>query len=120
MCFYAGAGWLLYGREVAAEFTAAYFLEYKLSADNIFVFMPVFKYLDVVESALEFALKWGIADAVVLRAVKMSLGSELVGSFHFLFVPLTFTLLISAGKQLLASGDEEDDGNSLENNRIVQ
>ena len=119
-CFGAGAVWLIYGREVAAEFIAAYILEYMLSIDNIFVFMLAFKYFDVVETAQEFALKWGILGAVVLRGLMISLGSELVGSFHFLFVPLAVILLISVAKQLLASGDDDDDDNSLEDNRIVQ
>ena len=60
------------------EFQSAYWIEKALSVDNLFVFILVFKFFDVVNSNKHKVLFWGIIGALLLRAIFIFSGAYLI------------------------------------------
>ncbi len=95
-----------FGRTRGMEFTAGYLLEEALSVDNIFVFILIFNYFAVPPSYQHRVLFWGILGAILMRAVFILLGKELVERFHeILYVFGVF--LIYTGWKILFKKEEE-------------
>ena len=61
------------GAAAAAEYYAAYLLEFSLSVDNIFVSVIVFSELHVPAEHQRRVLGWGIAGALVFRRPPVAL-----------------------------------------------
>jgi predicted tellurium resistance membrane protein TerC len=70
--------WHEQGPVKAQEYFAGYMLEQSLSVDNLFVFLLVFNYFKTTIDGQSKVLSYGIGTAVVLRAVLILLGSDLV------------------------------------------
>ena len=66
------------GAESFAQFQSAYWIEKALSVDNLFVFILVFNYFNVTESLQHKVLFYGILGAILLRAVFIFSGVELI------------------------------------------
>lgn len=60
------------------EFQSAYWIEKALSVDNLFVFILVFKFFDVVNQNKHKVLFWGIIGALILRAIFIFSGAFLI------------------------------------------
>ena len=60
------------------EYYAAYLLEFSLSVDNIFVFVIVFSELHIPAENQRRVLAWGVAGALVFRAVMIAAGITLI------------------------------------------
>ena len=88
--------WLQQGRDQGIDFFTGYLIEYSLSVDNIFVFVLIFAYFRVPPQYEHRVLIWGIIGALVMRALMIWLGIELVARFHF--------VLYLFGAFLLATG----------------
>ncbi len=71
------------GREKALEFLAGYLIEQSLSVDNLFVFIMIFSYFHVSRKHQPKILKWGILGALVLRAVFIIAGIDLIERFSW-------------------------------------
>ncbi|MCL2039978.1 MAG: TerC/Alx family metal homeostasis membrane protein [Bacteroidetes bacterium] len=67
-----------FGNVKATEYFAAYLTEKSLSLDNIFVFVLIFSYYNVPEEFKHRILFWGILGAVILRAIFIFVGVELI------------------------------------------
>jgi len=78
----------------------AYVVEESLSVDNLFVFLVLFTYFKVTEAQQQRVLVWGIAGAIVMRALFIFLGSELLQRFHFMIFVFGGFLLLTGGKLL--------------------
>ncbi|KAM0903638.1 hypothetical protein ACQ4PT_018526 [Festuca glaucescens] len=104
------------GVEKASEYFAGYLLEQSLSVDNLFVFILVFKYFKVPQENQNRVLSYGIAGAVIFRAVLIILGVATIQSFEAVNLFFALILLFSSYK-LFAGGDEESD---LSDNFIVK
>ncbi|CAA7389533.1 unnamed protein product [Spirodela intermedia] len=104
------------GAEKASEFFAGYILEKSLSVDNLFVFVLIFKYFKVPLPYQSRVLSYGIAGAVVFRAIMILLGAATLQSFEAVNLLLAAILIYSAYK-LFAVQEEETD---LSNNFIVK
>jgi len=67
----AFAAWIAIakGRQPALEFVAGYAIEASLSVDNLFVFLILFQGFRISPRRQHTALLWGVAGAVVLRAL---------------------------------------------------
>ena len=63
---------------VSLEFLTGYVVEKSLSVDNIFVFVMVFGYFAIRAKYQHRVLFYGIAGALVFRAIFIALGSELM------------------------------------------
>jgi tellurite resistance protein TerC len=99
------AGWVAvtHGRQTALEFVAGYAIETSLSIDNLFVFLVLFQGFHINRERQHVALVWGIAGAVVLRALFIAAGITLLRRFDW--IPWLFGLaLLYAAWRLVRGG----------------
>jgi len=93
------------GRQAGVEFLTAYVLEKSLSADNIFVFLIIFRTFGAGPRAQHRVLYSGIVGAVFLRLAFVLAGVALLDHFHFVTY-LFGAILVIAGANMLRSGEE--------------
>lgn len=76
----AFSGFIYYyaGIEKFSQFQSAYWIEKALSVDNLFVFILVFGFFNVPKENHHKVLFWGIVGALVLRAIFIFSGVELI------------------------------------------
>ncbi len=101
----AFAAWIAVaqGHQQALEWIGGYTIETSLSIDNLFVFLVLFHGFHIPEERQHTALLWGVAGAVVLRALFIAAGVALLA--HFTWIPWIFgALLVYAGWRLLRGG----------------
>ena len=72
------------GRQPALEFVAGYAIETSLSVDNLFVFLVIFQGFRISTQRQHRALLWGVAGAVVLRALFIAAGIALLKRFDWI------------------------------------
>lgn len=70
-----------WGYERALEFVTGYVIELSLSVDNLFIFLVIFQYFAVPRELQHRVLFWGVLGALVMRAVFVIAGSELLQRF---------------------------------------
>jgi tellurite resistance protein TerC len=82
----AFAGWvaLTHGRQTALEWIGGYAIETSLSVDNLFVFLVIFQGFQISRQRQHNALLWGVAGAVVLRALFIAAGITLLKRFDWI------------------------------------
>ncbi len=71
------------GQQAGLEFLTGYLIEKSLSVDNIFVFALIFSYFSVPSQYQYKVLFWGVLGALVMRAVLIALGVQLIALFHW-------------------------------------
>ncbi len=98
--------YLFLGKIKALEFFTGYVIEKSLSIDNLFVFIMIFSYFKIRGEHQARILKWGIIGALVLRALFIFTGIELLMTFHWMFYLFGALLLFTAWK-IAFGGDEE-------------
>ena len=94
------------GQDKALEFFAGYVIEKSLAVDNLFVFIMIFGYFKIRDEHQARILKWGIIGALVLRAIFIFVGIELLTAFHWMFYLFGALLLFTAWKMAFC-GEEE-------------
>jgi tellurite resistance protein TerC len=75
--------WVGGGGAPAAEYFAGYLIERSLSIDNLFVFALIFGYFSIPAYRQDRLLMWGIAGALVLRAMFIVAGAAALHTFHW-------------------------------------
>ncbi len=85
-----------HGRQPALEFVAGYTIELSLSIDNLFVFLVIFSGFHISERRQHYALLWGVAGAVVLRAIFIATGVTLIRRFEWITWVFGLILLYAA------------------------
>ncbi len=105
MAFNAGI-WYTMGSGKALEFFTGYIIEKSLSVDNLFVFIMIFSYFKIRGEHQARILKWGIIGALVLRALFIFTGIELLTNFHWMFYLFGALLLFTAWKMAFSGEDE--------------
>lgn len=98
--------YIFLGKIKALEFFTGYVIEKSLSVDNLFVFIMIFSYFKIRGEHQARILKWGIIGALVLRALFIFTGIELLTAFHWMFYLFGALLLFTAWK--MAFGAEEE------------
>jgi tellurite resistance protein TerC len=93
------------GRRLGLEFLAGYIVEKSLAVDNIFVFVLVFAYFRIPLMYQHRVLFYGIAGALVCRALFIALGAALM-QYHAVVV-LFGAFLILSGLKMLRAGDHD-------------
>jgi tellurite resistance protein TerC len=106
-CFGIGVWWV-WGADTASAFAAGYLLEKALAVDNLFVFLVIFEALSLPVSHQRRLLFWGVAGALVLRALFVALGAALLHQFHFLMYGFGALLLLTGLKLLVKGGGTPD------------
>ena len=84
------------GHQPALEFVAGYAIEASLSVDNLFVFMVLFQGFRISPRRQHTALAWGVAGAVVLRALFIAAGITLLHRFAWITWIFGLILLYAA------------------------
>jgi len=84
------------GRQTALEFVAGYTIETSLSVDNLFVFLVIFQGFRIGARRQHTALLWGMAGAVVLRALFIAAGITLLRRFDWITWIFGLVLLYAA------------------------
>src|SRR5438045_4047371 len=90
----------LQGRTAALEFSTGYVIELSLSADNLFIFLLIFRYFKLPEPEQYRVLFWGIIGAIVMRAAFIFAGVGLIRKFHWIIYAFGL-LLVYSGLRLL-------------------
>jgi len=95
-----------HGRTPALQFITGYIIEVSLSADNLFLFLLIFRYFNVPGEHQHKVLFWGILGALAIRGLFIATGVELIQRFSW--VTYVFgAFLIYSGAKLLRHGQEE-------------
>jgi tellurite resistance protein TerC len=97
-----------FGPEPALEFLSAYVIEKSLSVDNLFVFIVIFRYMDVRPQVMHRVLFAGIVGALVLRGVFIVVGISLIEMFSWTLYIFGGFLLFTGIKLLFSSEGEID------------
>jgi len=105
--------YLVLGQTKALEFLTGYIIEKSLSVDNLFVFIMIFSYFKIRGEHQARILKWGIIGALVLRAVFIFVGIELLTAFHWLFYLFGGLLIFTAWKMAFGGQEEVHPDNNL-------
>jgi tellurite resistance protein TerC len=96
------------GHRAGIDFFTAYVLEKSLSADNIFVFLLIFRAFGIAARAQHRVLYSGIAGALILRLAFVLAGIALLARFHFVLY-LFGAILLIAGAHMLFSREQKFD-----------
>jgi tellurite resistance protein TerC len=98
VCAAGFAAWIaiVQGRVPALQFVAGYTIETSLSVDNLFVFLVLFQGFRISPRRQHIALLWGVAGAVVLRALFIAAGVTLLQRFNWVTYIFGLFLLYAA------------------------
>lgn len=102
-------GYML-GFEKMVEFFTAYFIEYSLSMDNMFVFIIIFSYFAIPPKYQPKILTWGILGAVFMRLILIFTGVELFNAFHWIIYLFGGILIFTAIKMIVHKESDMDPG----------
>jgi len=97
---------LWHGRAPALQFVTGYVIELSLSADNLFLFLVIFRYFKVPEQHQHKVLFWGIIGALVIRGGFIVAGVSLIHRFSWITYAFG-ALLVYSGLKLLRQGKTE-------------
>ncbi len=98
--------WIWAGPTTAGEYYAGYVIEKALSVDNVFVFALIFGYFAVPVQYQYRVLVWGVIGALVLRAIFILIGAELLENYDWM-VYLFGAFLIYTGIRMARHGNQE-------------
>ena len=112
------AGLLVWQGDVehAGQFVAGWLTEYSLSIDNLFVFLLIMGQFKVPRKYQQEILMVGILIALILRAIFILIGAQLIENFSWVFYLFGAFLLYTAWKQAF-TGFEDDEQTE---NRIIR
>ena len=96
------------GRAAALEFSTGYVIELSLSADNLFIFLLIFRYFKLPEQEQYRVLFWGIIGAIVMRAGFIFAGVGLIKKFHWIIYVFGLLLVYSGIRLVLQRGAQID------------
>ena len=95
-----------FGGAATGEYISGYLIEKSLSIDNVFVWALILAYFKVPQKYQHRVLFWGIFGALVMRAIFIFLGVELIERFDWVLYIFGGFLILTAIR-MLVSGDEE-------------
>jgi TerC family integral membrane protein len=102
-----GLGILYYsGHQQALEFFTGYLIEKALSVDNLFLFLVIFRTFAIDDRFQHRMLEWGILGALIMRAVMIAAGAELIERFSWIMY-LFGAFLLYAGVHMLFAKKEK-------------
>ncbi len=92
--------------ELSLEFLTGYLIEESLSVDNLFVFLLIFRYFQVPRHHQHAVLFWGVLGALVMRAVFILAGIQLLKRFEWI-IYIFGAILIYSGIKLFTQKDQK-------------
>ncbi len=112
--------WIEKGQTLALEYLSAYFMEWSLSIDNIFIFILIFSAFGVKEKYIPRVLLIGILMAIVFRIIFITVGVALVAKFHWILYVFGLFLVYTGFKMFVSTGDEHFDPRETKAYRMIQ
>ncbi|MCP3804614.1 TerC/Alx family metal homeostasis membrane protein [Allokutzneria sp. A3M-2-11 16] len=115
--------WWAFSGGQALEFITGFMVEKSLSADNLFVFMLLLAAFAVPDEVQQRVLLYGIAGALVLRAVFIAAGAAMLQAGTWAFLVFGLILFVSAVKilrQALAGEQTEQDTSRMRSVRLLR
>ncbi|GAA3990273.1 TerC family protein [Allokutzneria multivorans] len=115
--------WSAFGGAPALDFITGFMVEKSLSADNLFVFMLLLTAFAVPAEVQQRVLLYGIAGALVLRAVFIAAGAALLQAGTWAFLVFGLILFLSAIKilrQALSGHAGEQDTSRMRSVRLLR
>lgn len=109
---FAGLLWSLGDLEHAGQFVAGWLTEYSLSIDNLFVFLIIMSRFSVPRKFQQEILMVGILIALILRAIFIIVGAQLIENFSWIFYLFGAFLLFTAWQQAVTSHEEQEETES--------
>ena len=103
---FAGILYGTQGRTAALEFSTGYVIELSLSADNLFIFLLIFRYFRLPDEQQYRVLFWGIIGAIIMRAFFIFAGVGLIRRFHWIIYGFGLLLVYSGIRLLFQHGGE--------------
>ena len=94
--------------QAAGEYLTGFLIEKSLSLDNLFVFAVLLAYFQVPSESQRRVLIWGIAGAIILRAIFILAGAAALDAFHATIYIFGAFLVLTAIK-LARQSDEQVD-----------
>ena len=104
--------WWWFGGAATGEYFSGYLIEKSLSVDNVFVWALLMTYFKVPSKYQHRVLFWGIFGALVMRAVFIFLGIELIERFEWILYVFGAFLLFTAARLLFGNSEHVDPANS--------
>jgi tellurite resistance protein TerC len=97
--------WIFFlsGKEAALQFFTGYVVEQSMSIDNIFIFILIFKALDIPSRSQHKVLYYGVVGAFLLRIAFIFAGVALLEKFHAIRYLFGAILLVTGIRMLLPS-----------------
>jgi tellurite resistance protein TerC len=96
------------GHTAALEFSTGYVLELSLSADNLFIFLLIFRYFNLPGPQQYRVLFWGVLGAIVMRAAFIFAGVGLIRRFHWVIYVFGSFLVYTGVRLLFQRGAKVD------------
>ena len=103
----------LHGGQAGTEYYAGYIVEKSLSVDNLFVFLIIMTKFSVPDVLQQRVLLFGIAAALVLRAIFILIGAAALSLFSFMFLVFGLFLIYTAVQLARHRNEEPDADNAL-------
>ncbi|RKS71162.1 tellurite resistance protein TerC [Actinomadura pelletieri DSM 43383] len=100
--------WAAAGSTGGTEYFSGWIVEKSLSVDNLFVFVIIMSRFAVPQEYQQKTLLFGIAAALILRAVLIAVGAAAINLFSFTFLIFGLVLIWTA-VQLVRHRNEEPD-----------
>jgi tellurite resistance protein TerC len=94
------------GKTAALEFSTGYVIELSLSADNLFIFLMVFRYFHLPQEEQHHVLFWGIIGAIVMRAIFIFAGVGLIHRFHWIIYGFGALLVVTGIRMIFRHGEQ--------------
>ncbi len=104
--------WAWFGGAATGEYVSGYLIEESLSIDNVFVWALILGYFKVPQLYQHRVLFWGIFGALILRAVFIFAGIELIQQFDWVLYVFGGFLLYTAAKLIFSDNEQIDPGDS--------
>jgi tellurite resistance protein TerC len=103
-------GWVWYqlGMQSFAEYMTGFIIEKTLALDNIFLISLVFSTLSIPLKFQHRVLFWGILGVIVLRAIMIALGAELINRFHWILYIFGIILILTGIKMFFVMDKKVD------------
>lgn len=96
------------GKVKAIEFFTAYLIEESLSVDNLFVFIMIFGYFNIAQKYQHKILFWGIIGAIIMRAIFIFAGVELIHRFDWIMYIFGAFLIYTGVKMFFEKDDSSE------------
>jgi tellurite resistance protein TerC len=96
------------GSHSATQYLAGYAIEESLSADNLFVFLILFRIFNIAPAHQPKVLFWGVAGAIVMRGAFIAAGIGLLDHFEWIIYIFAAILLVAAVRLVLPSAQKAE------------